>query len=181
MIEMSNLLSPYTLNDFKESIENLNRQVQNGCGNHGCIIKKPSGMATNGGCTCSPRQISRYLRFIADAVDRADPLWRDTKDCKTGLCEAEESQSEKLFVTQNQNLIKLKFNPTSWKLKFNPTSWIKNADDLISLCKSYEEQDWITDELKYKWADLREKCKKWKDELGCKLEKLDTKNESVKR
>jgi len=28
-----------------------------GCGNHGCIIRKPQGQGTNGGCTCIHRHM----------------------------------------------------------------------------------------------------------------------------
>lgn len=35
-----------------------------GCGDNGCVIQKPMGMATNSGCRCSPMKVARfhYLR-----------------------------------------------------------------------------------------------------------------------
>ena len=37
-----------------------------GCGNHGCVINPPTGLATNGGCMCYPRQIARRLRHLVE-------------------------------------------------------------------------------------------------------------------
>lgn len=28
-----------------------------GCGNHGCVVAKPRGQGTNGGCHCLPREL----------------------------------------------------------------------------------------------------------------------------
>lgn len=47
----------------------LIRRLDHGCGNHGCRIKKPEGMATNGPCQCSPSKIARELRFIAESLE----------------------------------------------------------------------------------------------------------------
>lgn len=35
----------------------LHESIQ-GCGNHSCIIRKPSGQGTNGGCTCIDRHMN---------------------------------------------------------------------------------------------------------------------------
>lgn len=70
-------LPPYTLADYRKSIAHMHQQAQHGCGDGGCIIHTTGGMHTNGGCRCSPRDIARTLRQIADAVMRADPIWKD--------------------------------------------------------------------------------------------------------
>ena len=44
-----------------------------GCGDSGCIVKKPSGMATNGGCTCTKHikreDLVHVKRGITDLLD----------------------------------------------------------------------------------------------------------------
>lgn len=40
--------------------------VLKGCGNHGCRVKKPTGMATNGGCTCSNDILLRIQDKLPD-------------------------------------------------------------------------------------------------------------------
>lgn len=61
---------PFTLEECRKSIENLHNRMQHGCGNGGCVIKKPTGMHTNAGCRCSPRIIARELQMIAKAIER---------------------------------------------------------------------------------------------------------------
>ncbi len=34
-----------------------------GCGDNSCEVRHPGGMATNGGCRCSPREVRRALRW----------------------------------------------------------------------------------------------------------------------
>lgn len=70
-------LPPYTLADYRKSIEDAYRQSLHGCGNGGCLIKPPKGQHTNAGCRCSSRDIARNLRRIADAVDRAPYDWKE--------------------------------------------------------------------------------------------------------
>lgn len=52
-----------------------------GCGDNSCLVSKPIGMATNGGCRCEPRELKRgviYWRLAAegnnDAVERLRDL-----------------------------------------------------------------------------------------------------------
>lgn len=65
----------YTLDDLLSSVTNLRNQVLHGCGNHGCIIKPPSGMGTNSTCRCQPYRIAKDLRRLADAVDKNGTSW----------------------------------------------------------------------------------------------------------
>ena len=70
---------PFTLEDFLETVERLHRQVEHGCGNHGCVIEKPEGMATNAGCKCQPSRIARDLRRIADRLESSGTEWKRRK------------------------------------------------------------------------------------------------------
>lgn len=54
-----------TLKDFQKSLAVLNNQVQYGCGNHGCRINPPKGMATNSSCNCCPNSLARILTNLA--------------------------------------------------------------------------------------------------------------------
>jgi hypothetical protein len=35
----------------------------NGCGDNSCVVRTPSGMATNGGCSCEARELRRALQY----------------------------------------------------------------------------------------------------------------------
>lgn len=35
-----------------------------GCGDTSCEVRTPSGMATNGGCRCDPREVRWALRYF---------------------------------------------------------------------------------------------------------------------
>lgn len=39
-------------------------RLQNGCGNHGCVINPPTGMGTNSGCKCAPKCIKRDIEYM---------------------------------------------------------------------------------------------------------------------
>lgn len=39
-----------------------------GCSNHGCVIYKPKGMGTNGGCNCSASKLRAYVRDLKAKV-----------------------------------------------------------------------------------------------------------------
>lgn len=47
-------------------------RMENGCRNHGCEIKAPVGMATNGACRCGERYVARELKDIAEVLLRRD-------------------------------------------------------------------------------------------------------------
>lgn len=49
-------------------LEHMVDQLKNGCGNHGCIIKRPSGQATNGACKCASRNIATKLQRLAASL-----------------------------------------------------------------------------------------------------------------
>lgn len=38
---------------FKKIISTMNERLEHGCQNHGCAIKEPEGMGTNGKCRCT--------------------------------------------------------------------------------------------------------------------------------
>jgi hypothetical protein len=68
----------YKLQDLQQDVERLAFQLENGCGNHGCVIKSPTGMAPNGGCKCTPRQIKTKLVNLTAVIDRMNnkgALW----------------------------------------------------------------------------------------------------------
>lgn len=68
----------YKLEDLQEDVQILANQLKNGCGNRGCVIKSPKGMATNGGCKCTPRQITNSLLNIACNIEKMNnkgALW----------------------------------------------------------------------------------------------------------
>jgi hypothetical protein len=50
-------------------LECIVRFYRDGCGNHGCRVKKPTGQATNGPCLCKPRLIARALRDAAKLLE----------------------------------------------------------------------------------------------------------------
>jgi hypothetical protein len=58
-----------TLPEFQKELNNFNNWVQNGCGNHGCVIKQPKGMGTNAGCQCSPHRFSEILLWLAAEIE----------------------------------------------------------------------------------------------------------------
>lgn len=60
----------YLLPNLQEDVERLADRLKNGCRNHGCVIKSPKGVATNGGCKCTPRQVQNDLLDLAAAIVR---------------------------------------------------------------------------------------------------------------
>ena len=54
--------------DLHHKLTALAKQLIDGCGNHGCVIKAPTGMATNGPCNCRPRTVGRYMFHISSAL-----------------------------------------------------------------------------------------------------------------
>lgn len=57
------------LSDFRNEIEQLYNELRFGCGDGGCTIKQPTGMHTNGGCRCKPRDFSRTLLWLAEEME----------------------------------------------------------------------------------------------------------------
>ena len=53
-----------------ERLQVIVNRMQNGCRNHGCVIKAPIGMATNGACRCGARSVAQELQDIAAALLR---------------------------------------------------------------------------------------------------------------
>jgi hypothetical protein len=60
------------MGDVAWHIEVLHLRMSQGCGNHGCRIKRPSGMATNGPCLCTPAGFARDLRDLAERLERLE-------------------------------------------------------------------------------------------------------------
>lgn len=51
-----------------------------GCGDHSCYVSKPTGMGTNGGCRCEPRELRRgviWWRLAAEGNQNAVERLRD--------------------------------------------------------------------------------------------------------
>lgn len=69
------VLRPFTLDDFRRSVDDLYRQAHHGCGNHGCCINPVIGQGTNAGCQCYPHIIARDLRRLAEAIERSGRIW----------------------------------------------------------------------------------------------------------
>ena len=59
-----------TLPEFQQTIRALHLWAENGCGDGGCVIKKPSGMVTNGGCRCRPQDFTSALLDIGLDVEK---------------------------------------------------------------------------------------------------------------
>lgn len=51
--------------DFKVALKNIFDRSLHGCGDIDCKMKVPSGMATNGGCRCTPFAFSEDLLNLA--------------------------------------------------------------------------------------------------------------------
>ncbi len=47
---------------------------QTGCGDHGCLIAKPAGMGTNGGCSCGRAALQIALQLVKRAAARGEPV-----------------------------------------------------------------------------------------------------------
>lgn len=57
------------LPDLQKELIELSKHSQLGCGDGGCQIRKPTGMHTNGGCQCSPKQFQVALLHLAEQLD----------------------------------------------------------------------------------------------------------------
>lgn len=60
-----------TRSELAERLDELSRQLVNGCGDSGCVILRPRGLSTNGGCRCAPRNFARNLRSIYERLQEA--------------------------------------------------------------------------------------------------------------
>ena len=56
-------------------LEFLAGRLRNGCHNHGCQIKAPTGQATNGPCQCSPRNFASQLMGLALECEQNGTRW----------------------------------------------------------------------------------------------------------
>ncbi len=72
--------------EYREAAKALWESLE-GCGDHSCLLKRPKGMATNGGCRCfdslpadERRAMRRVLRFARDGASALDLL--DAKDAE---------------------------------------------------------------------------------------------------
>ena len=45
-----------------------------GCGDNSCLIRKPGGMATNGGCRCEVRSLRFAVQALKGELDRVNAL-----------------------------------------------------------------------------------------------------------
>jgi hypothetical protein len=66
----------YTLEKLKAEVERLDERLFYGCGNHGCRVNPPTGLATNGACNCTPKEFSMVLLEIAIRLDQMGPGWK---------------------------------------------------------------------------------------------------------
>lgn len=69
-----------TRNELEFRLSLLVNQLQNGCGCHGCIIKKPDGQGRNKVCGCSPMSFSRTLKQLSLAVNEF--AWPEESEAK---------------------------------------------------------------------------------------------------
>ena len=61
--------------DLLEAVGRIAGRLRYGCGNSGCCIKPPDGMATNGPCRCSPQRFALQLLDLAVMCERVGPRW----------------------------------------------------------------------------------------------------------
>jgi len=59
-----------TLIEFQAKMSDLNQWAQHGCTDSNCRIERTPGMATNGGCQCSPRAFAEHLLALACELDK---------------------------------------------------------------------------------------------------------------
>lgn len=45
-----------------------------GCGDNSCVIERPQGMATNGGCTCGKQELRSAVVALRAELDRVNAL-----------------------------------------------------------------------------------------------------------
>lgn len=66
---------------LRYELADLIHRLDHGCGNNGCVIKKPSGMATNRPCSCMPRKFSEVLLDLASDLE-AQRVWPSDTEVK---------------------------------------------------------------------------------------------------
>lgn len=63
---------------------------ETGCGDHSCVLAKPKGVGTNGGCTCSQRilkmgvrkrdqrikELETKVKYLCEALDSTDARYK---------------------------------------------------------------------------------------------------------
>ena len=59
-----------TLKEFQKEISVISDWSKYGCSDGGCVIHKPTGMHTNGGCHCRPRAFSDHLLWLAIETEK---------------------------------------------------------------------------------------------------------------
>ena len=67
-ITACNSASPM-LNDVRRSLVCTAARLTYGCGNSGCQVRKPLGLATNGMCNCSPHKYSKDFLEMAASLE----------------------------------------------------------------------------------------------------------------
>ena len=70
------VMPPYTIDDIRQAIKQLDRQLTYGCGNHGCRIKPPVGMGTNASCRCTPIDMANRLLNLSLFLEEMGRDWR---------------------------------------------------------------------------------------------------------
>ena len=56
-----------------------------GCGDNSCVVRRPTGMATNGGCSCEASELRRALRFYRRLSEfRAETIRQALGELKRG-------------------------------------------------------------------------------------------------
>jgi len=61
LLEMENSCLKAKVERLKAAGTEIIRRTKEGCGNHGCRMKKPEGMAPNGPCRCTPNSLKKLL------------------------------------------------------------------------------------------------------------------------
>lgn len=51
-------------------------RIRNGCGDHSCLVLKPKGMGTNGGCRCIPPGVgfAKRQEIVLELQRRGYPM-----------------------------------------------------------------------------------------------------------
>lgn len=68
-----------TLEEAQSAAKELAQNLERGCGDHSCAIKKPTGMGTNGGCRCNPKGMAEDFMALAVRLEEVGRYWKIAK------------------------------------------------------------------------------------------------------
>lgn len=94
----------HLLNEIECGTDDI-REGLRGCGDHSCMVKKPLGMATNGGCRCVERNTFEVRVLLGRALRKAGRLEEENRRLKEALlmCKRRVQRLDELGVTRSDN------------------------------------------------------------------------------